>query len=163
MRALLAALCLAAAPLSADVEAWVPAPPTVALPAELARVLSDYERAWQARDASQADLFDENGFVLSPGAPPARGREAIRRRYAGAGGPLALRAFACGTDGSIGYILGGFSSERGKADSGKFTLTLRRASDGRWRIFSDMDNGNARSRPATEAHPVDSPRAGPAR
>jgi ketosteroid isomerase-like protein len=29
------------------------------------------------------------------------------------------------------------------ADDGKFTLTLRKDSDGRWLIMSDMDNGNA--------------------
>lgn len=156
MRGSLVALFLAAARLSGAVEVSIPDPPSVSLPADLARVLSDYERAWQARDATAlADLFDENGFVLSPGTPPARGRETIRRRYGRSGGPLALRAFAWGTDGSIGYVLGGYASERGKPDSGKFTLTLRRAPDGRWRILSDMDNGNARSRPATDARPAD--------
>ena len=34
--------------------------------------------------------------------------------------------------------------KKGEADVGKFTLTLRKGSDGRWLIMSDMDNGNAR-------------------
>ena len=32
----------------------------------------------------------------------------------------------------------------GAADEGKFTLTLRRETDGRWLIVSDMDDSNSR-------------------
>jgi ketosteroid isomerase-like protein len=117
--------------------------PTVTLPASLARVLSDYEVAWQHRDANAlADPFTEDGFVLSNGTPPVRGREQIARHYAGAGGPLVLRPLAFATDGSIGYIIGGFTRHKGDVDTGKFTLTLRRSFEGRWLITSDMDNGN---------------------
>jgi ketosteroid isomerase-like protein len=117
--------------------------PEVTLPAPLGRVLADYEVAWQNRDAhTLAALFAEDGFVLSNGAPPVRGREQIARHYAGAGGPLALRPLAFATDGSIGYIIGGFARHKGEPDTGKFTLTLRRSSEGRWLITSDMDNGN---------------------
>jgi ketosteroid isomerase-like protein len=73
-----------------------------------------------------------------------RGRAAIQRHYTGQGGPLALRALAYAESGDVGYIVGGFARERGQADVGKFTLTLRKAADGRWLIFSDMDNPNAR-------------------
>ncbi len=73
-----------------------------------------------------------------------RGRQAIEKRYAGAVGPLSLRAFAFATDGRIGYILGGFARAKGEPDIGKFTLTLRKGVDGRWLIMSDMDNGNSR-------------------
>lgn len=120
-------------------------PPSVELPAELARVLTSYEEAWQARDAAAlAALFTEDGFVLSNGKPPVQGREAIERHYTGHGGPLALRAFAWATDGRTGYILGAYAPERDDADHGKFTLTLRRDDDGRWMIVSDMDNHNSR-------------------
>jgi hypothetical protein len=44
----------------------------------------------------------------------------------------------------VGYIIGGFSRQKGEADIGKFTLTLRRGADERWLIMSDMDNGNSR-------------------
>ena len=118
--------------------------PSVMLPPELARVLSQYEAAWQAHDAIKlAALFAEDGFVLSLGRPPVRGRDAIRKQYANAGGPLSLRAFAYATEGSIGYIIGGFTGRKGEPDTGKFTLTLRKAANGRWLIVSDMDNGNS--------------------
>jgi ketosteroid isomerase-like protein len=110
-------------------------------------VLTDYEAAWRAGDgAALARLFDEDGFVLPNGAPAVRGRAAIARYYKGPGGPLALRAFASATEGSVGYIIGGFARQEGGPDVGKFTLTLRKGADGRWLIMSDMDNGNRSSR-----------------
>jgi hypothetical protein len=121
--------------------------PSITLPAPLARVLTDYEAAWSRKDAAAlAALFAEDGFVLSSGTPPVRGRAAIERHYMGQGGPLALRAFAYATEGSIGTIIGGFARAPGGPDIGKFTLTLVKGTHDRWLIQSDMDNGNARSR-----------------
>ncbi len=121
--------------------------PTVALPDALARVLTDYEAAWKARDAAAlAALFAEDGFVLSGGTPPVRGRARIEEHYQGKGGPLSLRALAFATEGSVGYIIGGYARQKDEPDVGKFTLTLRRAADDRWLIVSDMDNGNSRAR-----------------
>ena len=118
--------------------------PTIALPPELARVLTDYESAWTHKDsAALAKLFAEDGFVLSPESPMVRGRERIERFYRGAGGPLSLRAVAYAAEGNVGYIIGGFSRSAGMPDGGKFTLTLRREGE-RWLIVSDMDNGNTR-------------------
>jgi hypothetical protein len=56
--------------------------PSVDLPPPLARVLTDYETAWQAKDpAALSRLFTEDGFVLSPGDTtserPGRDREAL--------------------------------------------------------------------------------------
>jgi len=143
---LLPALFVAASFLSNAQEA--PAQlPSVSLPPPLQRVLTDYETAWQKRDAeSLANLFTEDGIVMANGAPPVRGREAIRRYYAEAGGPLSLRAISFAVDGSLGYILGGFSAQKGAPDGGKFTLTLRLNKDGQWLIASDMDNMNMRPR-----------------
>ncbi|MBI3450237.1 MAG: SgcJ/EcaC family oxidoreductase [Acidobacteria bacterium] len=122
--------------------------PAVDLPPPLARVLTDYERAWQGHDpAALADLFAEDGLVLSNASPPVRGRAEIRKHYAAAGGPLSLRALAFATDGSTGYIIGGFAAHAGEPDTGKFTLTLRQEAGGRWVIVSDMDNGNSRPEP----------------
>ena len=119
--------------------------PSVVLPAELQRVLTSYEKAWQAHDAKAlAALFAEDGFVLAAGKPPVRGRAAIEQTYAHAGGPLELRALAYAQEGAIAYIIGGFSHAKGDPDSGKFTLTLRKGSSGQWLIVSDMDNGNRR-------------------
>lgn len=72
-----------------------------------------------------------------------RGRDAIRRFYTGAGGPLSLRAIAFATEGNVGYIIGAFTDRSGAPDRGKFTLTLQRDPGGHWLIMSDMDNGNS--------------------
>ena len=120
--------------------------PGVKLPPELARVLSDYEAAWRAGDgAALSRLFDDDGFVLPNGEPAVRGRAAIQQFYRGPGGLLVLRAFAFASEGSVGFIIGGFSRQNGQPDVGKFTLTLRKTADGRWLIVSDMDNGNRRA------------------
>jgi ketosteroid isomerase-like protein len=122
-------------------QASTPALPSVELPAELARVLTDYEAAWQAKDAAAlARLFVEDGFVLPLGHPPVRGRAEIEGYYTGKGGPLSLRALAYATEGSVGYIIGAYAGKKGEPDFGKFTLTLRKAGGGRWLIMSDMDN-----------------------
>lgn len=121
------------------------AEPSVSLPPDLARVLTDYEAAWSKKDPSAlAGLFAEDGFVLPGGSPPVRGRAAIQKHYTGQGGPLSLRAIAYAAEGGVGYIIGGYTDTAGKPDTGKFTLTLRKGSDGRWLIMSDMDNSNRR-------------------
>lgn len=145
VRALLAAMFLVAVSASAQEAAPPPAEPSVSLPAELARVLTDYEAAWSKKDAAAlAGLFAEDGFVMAGGKPPVRGRKAIQEHYTGQGGPLSLRAIAYATEGSVGYILGGYTDKAGNPDMGKFTLTLRKGQDGRWLIMSDMDNPNRR-------------------
>jgi len=140
----LVAIALLSRVLAATAQTPAPSPqPSTQLPPELARVLTDYETAWRARDAAAlARLFAEDGFVMSSNQLPVRGRAAIEKQYTGSGGPLFLRAFAYATDGKTGYILGGFTNRQGGSDIGKFTLTLSKAADGRWLIFSDMDNGN---------------------
>lgn len=142
-RRLLLALVLLGGPVAAQEPA---AQPSVELPADLARVLRDYEQAWGKRDAAAlARLFAEDGYVLPGGNPPVKGRAAIERHYTGSGGPLFLRAFAHATEGAVGYILGGYNGQQqGRPDEGKFTLTLRKGAEGRWLIVSDMDNSNRR-------------------
>ena len=66
-----------------------------------------------------------------------------RKHYTGQGGPLALRAIAFAAEGKVGYIIGGFAQQEGQPDVGKFTLTLRQDTSGRWLIMSDMDNESA--------------------
>jgi ketosteroid isomerase-like protein len=119
--------------------------PSIALPADLARVLRDYEAAWSTMNTtSLSRLFAEDGFVLSNGHEPVRGRAAIEAFYRGRGGPLSLRPLAFGADGKVGYIIGGFAAIPGQPDIGKFTLTLRKDPEGQWLIVSDMDNSNRR-------------------
>jgi ketosteroid isomerase-like protein len=118
--------------------------PSVELPPALDRVLRDYERGWRAGDAAGlAALFAEDGFVLQGGRPPKRGRAAIQSAYTGqSGGPLRLRALAYATADSVGYIIGAYGYGDSPGDVGKFTLTLRRSPEGKWLIYSDMDNGS---------------------
>lgn len=121
----------------------------VALPPDLERVLRDYERAWQARDADGlATLFSPNGFVLSNHRPPVRGREAIRSAYAGAGGPLYLRPVSFATEGSVGFIVGSYGHDPSSAETGKFVLALERQVGGPWLIAADIENGSSPPRPA---------------
>lgn len=165
-------LLLAAAALRAGAQQPAPAPapapavaplPSVELPPELDRVLRDYEVAWRAGNASALSLlFAEDGFVLQGGRPPVRGRDAIREAYArGNGGPLRLRALAWATADSIGYIVGAYGYDGDEGEMGKYVLTLRRGRDGRWLIFSDMDNASRPPRrmgpPPTGATPPPAP------
>lgn len=122
--------------------------PSVPLPPALDRVLRDYERAWRTGDVTAlVALFTDDGFVLQPGRPPARGRAALARVYQGqGGGALRLRALAFAQADTVGYIIGAYGYGNTPGDEGKFTLTLRRARDGRWLIASDMDNGSKPSR-----------------
>ena len=149
------AVTILATPLAAQQPAardTTPALPSVTLPTALERVLRDYERHWAAGDgAALAELFAEDGFVLQGGQLPVRGRGAIRAMYSRqAGGALQLRALAFATADTVGYILGAYSyGNAGPGDIGKFTLTLKRGSGGRWLIFSDMDSLNPpRRRPS---------------
>ena len=60
-----AALAFAAA-LTLSLQASAAPEPSVTLPPPLARVLRDYESAWQKKDAKAlAALFAEDGFVLA--------------------------------------------------------------------------------------------------
>jgi ketosteroid isomerase-like protein len=121
--------------------------PSVQLPPELDRVLRDYETRFRIGGDSLAAIFAEDGFVLSGGQPPVRGRTNIARHYSRAGGPLVLRAIAFAAEGDVGYIIGGYAYSPDGEDVGKFTLTVRREDGGRWMIFSDMDNSNRRPQP----------------
>lgn len=147
----LSALSLAVVVLSAPAPVFGQAPAAsdpieaVELPPELDRVLRDYERAWQARDApGLAALFTDDGFILRPGRPAVRGRAAIEDAYAGSGGPLALQAWDYAVAGDVGWILGGWGPSADAPAVGKYTLTLRRDAAGRWLIASDMDNAGGR-------------------
>lgn len=148
MRTLVAilTLCLAVLPMAAEQL------PSFELPDALTRVLRDYEQAWRARDAAGlAALFTEDGFVMSNGRPPVRGRDAIREAYKNAGGPLFLRALAYSADGVTGYIIGAYSHEANAPDTGKFILALRQRPDGWWLIAADMDNSSQRESGAPAA------------
>ncbi len=117
--------------------------PSVTLPAELDRVLRDYEREWQGSDpAALSLLFTDTGFAMPSDRPAVRGRHAIESEYRRAGGTLLLRAVAFAVADSVGYIIGAYRYGETNVDSGKFVLALQRDITGRWLIAADIDNGN---------------------
>lgn len=115
--------------------------PTVQLPPQLDRVLRDYETAWRAGDGARlADVFTADGFVLSNGRLPRRGRADIQASIRGPGGPLELVAFSFATSDTVGYIVGGYRYPSTTGPGGKFVLALRRDQGGVWRIAADIEN-----------------------
>jgi ketosteroid isomerase-like protein len=127
--------------------ASLPAQRGAPLPADLQRVLADYENAWRARDAAALSAMFVDGAVSvsnSSACAPARGRNEIARCYEGQGGALSLRAVAYGVDGRLGYIIGEYAEGPGGAALGKFVLTLEKGVDGRWLIVADMDRAYRR-------------------
>jgi len=118
--------------------------PSITLPAELDRVLRDYERLWKAGDENGlAELFTTDGFVPARGGW-VRGRAAIKERYQNSSGDLRLRALAFATQDTVGYIIGafGFGEAAATRDAGKFVLALRRPPRSKWLIAADIDNPN---------------------
>lgn len=142
--ALMAAL--APGPLTAQAERNSETPaarPSVELPADLARVLRDYEREWAAGNAAGlAALFTEDGFALPSGRLPVHGREAIAAHYRSSGGELRLRALAYDAEDRVAWIVGAYGYGDEEGDRGKFVLALRRGADGAWLIAADIDNAN---------------------
>ena len=144
MRTVVALACFLAATAAAAQETQLP---SIDLPPQIARVLRDYEKAWQARDAGAlAKLFTDDGFVLASGRKPVRGRSAVESAYKGAGGPLFLRAMAYSVSDDTGYIIGGYRGREDQPDEGKFILAIRLV-DGKWLIAADIDNSNSRPKP----------------
>lgn len=143
MRTLAGIALLAVGACSGDAPPDAPPLPAVPLPAELDRVLRDYERAYAGHDASAlAGLFAEDGFLLQPGRPPVRGRPAIAAALQGEGGALALVPTAYRMGDSAGYVIGTFGAERAGDEGGKFVLALERRGAGPWRIAADIATPN---------------------
>jgi ketosteroid isomerase-like protein len=127
--------------------ASLPAQQGAPLPADLQRVLADYESAWRTRDATALSALFVDGEVSvsnSNACAPSRARDEIARCYEGQGGALSLRAVAYGVDGRLGYIIGEYAEGSGEAALGKFVLTLEKGVDGRWLIVADMDRAYRR-------------------
>src|SRR5262245_317557 len=118
MRLALFALTLIIAPLHAQKATTAADSPSITLPPELDRVLRDYEKNWTGKNPpGLSELFAEDGFALMSGTTGARGRSAIAKIYAGAGGELKLRALAYSTEGNTGYIIGAYGYGAGSQDT----------------------------------------------
>ena len=122
----------------------LPPLPSVTLPADLSRVLRDYERFWRSGDAQAlSELFTSDGFIARRGGW-VRGRAAIREAHSGPGADLRLRAVAFAADQTVAYIVGayGYGDAAVTADRGRFLLALRRSAGGSWLIAADLDGAN---------------------
>ncbi|MCP4201077.1 MAG: DUF4440 domain-containing protein [bacterium] len=149
------ALALACAPAPEP-----PAPePEIDLEAERASLMAA-DRAWnEAYSTSEnpAEVFALNvidgAYLLPPGAPMAKGREAIREVIAGL---EAMDGFSVtwapsdavvseGAD--LGYTIGSYEmtmpSEAGPAKiTGKYLTVWQKQDDGSWMVSADMFNAN---------------------
>ena len=145
---LLATLALLAFPLTArgQAQSTPAALPSVQLPAELDRVLRDYEKAWRASDgAGLSELFADGRVVMTNSGRAVMGRAAVRELYSRGGGPLFLRAVAYAMDDTVAYIIGGYAVREGENDAGTYVLTLVRPTRaGKWLISADMDRAHRR-------------------
>ncbi len=115
--------------------------PIVDLPADLARVLRDYERHWHAGNADAlVSLFTEDGLVARRGGW-IRGTAALREALQRTSSQLRLRPVAYSVDEQVGYIVGafGYGDQPSTPDRGLFILTLRKSPAGRWLIAADLD------------------------
>ncbi|MFW6083708.1 MAG: YybH family protein [Gemmatimonadota bacterium] len=141
--AVIAACVLVALPLPAQEAPERPSVeplPSIELPAELDRVLRDYERHWSDGDADGlVSLFTPDGMIRRRGW--IQGHAALRKGLQGSGGDLRLRAVGYAVDETVAYILGAYGYGDGDPppDRGVFILTLRRAEDGQWLITADLD------------------------
>ena len=123
-------------------------PPVVSLPADLNRVLRDFEKAYASKDgAAVASLFLPDGMEMLANRPPVRGRDAVEKFYSGASQSIVFRPFVFAESGDVAFIIGGYSpAPGGGADANKFVFTLRKV-DGKWLIESAMSNSNRPQQP----------------
>jgi len=109
------------------------------------RVMDRYLAAYHRNDASaMAQLYAADGFLLPPGRELIQGRGAIREFWEqGMEASIQMDNVAIGAAGGTGYVVGRYripADEDGEAESGKYVVTLRRQSDGVWRVAADIWN-----------------------
>jgi len=128
--------------------------------AETARVLATdtlFAVATNAGDVDKvAGMYAEDGLLLPPGAPPVKGRAAIREFWNGFLQPYAV-TLTLGTDrvegrGDLAYIVGHYhlvTTPKAKGtpamppEDGKYSEVLKRQADGSWRYVVDMYSPNS--------------------
>jgi uncharacterized protein (TIGR02246 family) len=103
-----------------------------------------------------AGTYAEDGLLLPPGAPPVKGRAAIREFWNGFLQPYAV-TLTLGTDrvegrGDLAYIVGHYhlvTTPKAKGtralppEDGKYSEVLKRQADGSWRYVVDMYSPNS--------------------
>jgi uncharacterized protein (TIGR02246 family) len=109
------------------------------------RVMEGYVAAYHQNNASaMAQLYAPDGFLLPPGREMIRGRDAIREFWdQGMEAGIEMENVTVGAGGGTGYVVGRYhipADDDGEAESGKYVITLRRQSDGVWRVAADIWN-----------------------
>jgi ketosteroid isomerase-like protein len=147
------AFVAAAAPASADSAAELKA---------LMAVDKGWESAYARRDADAlASFYDENAVLLPPGAPPVKGRAAIRAYFANdvAEAAKAGISFVLGPDpqggisGYFGWASGTYvaKDKTGKVvETGKY-LSVSQKKGGKWLYVRDTWNSDGTPAPAVPA------------
>ncbi|HKU86701.1 MAG TPA: amidohydrolase family protein [Casimicrobiaceae bacterium] len=110
--------------------------PPVALPAGLARLVQERERAWNDKKQLAA-IYTQDATVFTAGTPGwLRGRDRVAAylttRFAGA---YSLTPVAYRIGESTGNVTGYFT--RGAKHIGYFSLAVEKGDDGRWRISGE--------------------------
>ena len=97
-----------------------------------------YIAAYRRGDAlACADCYSEDGEILSPYGPPAKGRDALEALHVGwlaeGGEDKEIELLSGGVDGDLGWALTRFS-EGNAGDAGVSLNVMKRGGDGLWRI-----------------------------
>jgi predicted TIM-barrel fold metal-dependent hydrolase len=127
--------------LNASMLATGPLLPVIELPEDLARLLRDRDEAFKQKDpAIMAKLYTEDALFLNPLDPKwLRGEPAIAFVAKNTDGNFRAVPVAYAAGDSVGYIAGYWTSGEGAAThyDSNFLLSLRKGSDGKWRIAAE--------------------------
>ena len=110
--------------------------PVIDVPADVQRLLREFETHWRARDARAfAALFTADG-LMQVGGGWRLGPGAIHNARLGAGGNIRLDPQSFGGNGSYAHVAGSYGrvGEPPPGELGKFLLVLEKAANGPWRI-----------------------------
>lgn len=154
--ALVACLVLGMALMVQAASPQTPAATQKADPA-VVKIADAYVAAVKARDAAKiAELYAEDAIEMPPYQKPIKGRAAIRNHYEQQFkempelSDLQLTRIDARTTGDMGYDVGSYSQKftpkDGKPtdDTGNYTVILRRAADGQWRVAYAIYNSHMR-------------------
>lgn len=100
--------------------------------------------------AKIAALYATDAMVMPPGAPPAKGRDAIQKFWQGAMDAgftnVSVRAAETGSSGRLAYERGEFAldvrAKDGKTThmAGKYIVVWKRTAKGQWQLYRDIWN-----------------------
>jgi uncharacterized protein (TIGR02246 family) len=125
-----------------------------AIEASIRSMDKDWNSAVAAKDADKAaSFYADDGQLLEPGAPPAVGKDAVHKMWAGLVsspnfGSLTFEpsTVKVATAGDLAYEIGTYQMEmkdpKGKptVEKGKYVVIWKKQADGAWKVEVDTDN-----------------------